>query len=139
MKRTMIKFAAIASLALAGTVHAGVSVVANPDVGDVTLSADEVTALFLAKANSVGSVDASPVDQEGNAVRETFVEEVMGRNESQMKSYWSRLVFTGKGEPPQAFSSDAEVLDYVRSNSGAIGYVDSAADTSGTNVVFTLN
>lgn len=60
------------------------------------------------------------------------------KNEAQLKSYWSGLVFTGKGQPLTALDTDADVVARVASDSGAIGYVDSKAVTGAVKVLFTL-
>jgi ABC-type phosphate transport system substrate-binding protein len=39
-------------------------------------------------------------------------------------------VFTGKGSMPKSFASDAEVVKYVSTTKGAIGYVSAAADVA---------
>jgi hypothetical protein len=42
-----------------------------------------------------------------------------------VKSFWQRQIFSGSGVPPQERASDEEVLDFVRANPGAVGYVSS--------------
>jgi len=39
-------------------------------------------------------------------------------------------MLSGEGTAPKAFSSDAEVIDFVKNNNGAIGYIskDSLSD-----------
>jgi hypothetical protein len=44
---------------------------------------------------------------------------------SQFKSYWKKLVFTGKGSAPKSFHTDAEVIRYVAETPGAISYISS--------------
>ena len=63
---------------------------------------------------------------EGSPVRAAFDESVLGKSSSQIKSYWSKLMFTGKGTPPQEVQSDAEVKQLVAANPSIIGYVDAS-------------
>jgi ABC-type phosphate transport system substrate-binding protein len=37
---------------------------------------------------------------------------------------WNRMIFSGTGRQPTELSSQAEMLDKVRSTPGAIGYLD---------------
>jgi ABC-type phosphate transport system substrate-binding protein len=77
-----------------------------------------------------------PVDQGADsAVREEFSEVVHGKGVSAIKSYWQKRIFSGKGVPPAEAGSDAEVIAFVKSNSGAVGYVSASADLSGVKVV----
>jgi hypothetical protein len=44
-------------------------------------------------------------------------------------------VFSGRDTPPAIKASDASVLEFVRANPGAIGYVSPGADLAGVKVV----
>ena len=70
--------------------------------------------------------------------RTSFYNQVANKNESQMRSYWSGLIFTGKGQPPASVADDAAMIQRVASDSNAIGYVDSASVTDEVKVIFTL-
>ena len=66
----------------------------------------------------------SPVDQAtSRPVREAFSLAVHGKKVAWIKSYWQKMVFSGRATPPPELDSDAQVLDFVRRNSGSIGYV----------------
>ncbi|MFT4765795.1 MAG: ABC-type phosphate transport system substrate-binding protein [Oleispira sp.] len=96
-----------------------------------------VSKIFLGKAKSFpdGS-QALPVDQdEGSAVRESFNSIVLGKSDSQLKSYWSRLIFTGKGTPPKQSGNDASVKQLVANSPNIIGYIDSSAVDATVKVV----
>lgn len=68
---------------------------------------------------------ATPIDQKaGTLVRATFSEVYLGRSEAQMKSYWSRLIFTGRGRPPREAASGEAMKDLVARDPRAIGYID---------------
>jgi ABC-type phosphate transport system substrate-binding protein len=92
-----------------------------------SLSIDQVEKLFLKKTTrwDTGG-EVQPVDlADGSSVRATFSEEILGKDVPAVKSYWQRMIFSGRATPPPELSSDAEVLDFVRSNRGAVGYVGS--------------
>ena len=112
-----------------------VIVSANNPNGDMDKAT--VAKIFLGKSKSFpdGS-QAVPVDQnEGNAAREAFNSSVLGKSASQLKSYWSRLIFTGKGTPPKQSGDDAAVKGLVANNPNIIGYVDASAVDSSVKVV----
>jgi len=67
---------------------------------------------------------ALPIDIKSGDVKAEFTRKVLGKSESQIKAYWSKLLFTGKGRAPQVVDSDADVLDLVSSNPSIIGYVN---------------
>lgn len=100
------------------------TVIVHPS-NDSELSEKAVSRIFLGKSKrfSNGS-EAIPIDQqEGNAVRADFSSKLLKKSSSQLKAYWSKLIFTGKGSPPKQVASDAEVIDLVSKNPSLIGYV----------------
>ena len=54
-----------------------------------------------------------------------------------MQAYWSKLVFTGKGTPPDELASSADAVAAVAKHENAIAYVDSAAVDGSVKVVTT--
>jgi len=89
------------------------------------LTTDEVARFFRKQAvRWENGTDVVPVDMaENSAVRERFSQDVMGRSTSAMKAWWQRQIFSGRGVPPVEKASVGEVLAFVRSTLGAIGYV----------------
>ena len=109
-------------------------VIVNTSNSVSELSRDQVSNIFQKKERRLGSENAAPVDLKNDApVRETFSQTIHGSSVSAIDSYWMKQVFAGRGEPPEQKSSEAEVLEYVRSNAGAIGYV-SAGTVLGAGV-----
>ena len=91
------------------------------------LTKNQIADIFLGKNNRFpdGST-AVPVDQtEGSAERDEFYLRISGKSSAQIKAYWSRLIFTGRGQPPQEVSNGTEVKKLVIRNPGTIGYIDS--------------
>jgi ABC-type phosphate transport system substrate-binding protein len=73
----------------------------------------------------------TPVDQsEKSKTRDEFSRNVMGKEVPWVKSYWQRMIFSGRATPPAELSADAEVLNLVSSDPDAIGYVSSVASTA---------
>ena len=133
MRNFARSMAAIALAVSAISAQAGVAVIAHPAAAK-SPSQTEVANIFLGKDKSL-----TGIDQEGwNPVKENFYTTVTSKNESQLKSYWSGLIFTGKGQPPASVAGDAAVVAKVAADPNAIGYVDSAAVTDAVKVLFTL-
>lgn len=121
----------LASLSVAA--HAEVAVIVNP-AASAAPSQSEVANIFLGKDKSL-----TAVDQQGwNPTKEAFYTGVASKNEAQLKSYWSGLIFTGKGQPPASVADSSAVVSQVAGNAQAIGYVDAAAVNDQVKVLFTL-
>ena len=104
-------------------------VVVNAQNTVAALTAAEVSRLFLKQTTRWDDGQAVvPVDQaEGARVRGQFTQAVHGRSVSAIKAHCQRQIFSGRGVPPVEKASDQEVLDYVRSNASAVGYVSAGA------------
>lgn len=134
----MKKWLLAASLC-SGMAFADVAVIVNPNNGD-TLDKDTISRLFLNKAkafpNGTKSVPYSL--SEGNAIADEFNGKVLNKTAAQLTAFWSKLVFTGKGQPPKALSNDAEVIAAVAGDAEAIGYVDASSVNDSVRVVATF-
>jgi ABC-type phosphate transport system substrate-binding protein len=126
----------VAGLLLSSVSFAAGVVVVHPSNGDA-ISDKDISNIFLGKKKSFpGGSEAVPVDlAEGDATRASFAQAVLGKNASQLKAYWAKLVFTGKGTPPKAVDSAAKVKELVASNPNLIGYMDESAVDDSVKVV----
>ena len=122
------------ALATASTLaQAEVVVILNASAS-ASPSQSDVANIFLGKDTSLKGID-----QKGwNPTKEKFYSAVTSKNESQLKSYWSGLVFTGKGQPLPSAADDAAVVALVGEEANAIGYVDKSAVTDKVKVLFSL-
>lgn len=129
------------ALCLAGAAQAQVAVIVNPKSAVASMTADQVSGIFLGKTNTLPSgATAAPVDQaESAAIREQFYTKVTGKQAAQVKAAWSRLVFSGKGTPPKELASSAEVKKFVAANADAIGYVEKSAVDGSVKAVLTVD
>lgn len=129
---TALTLASFFSMAQAGSV---VVVGSSSPIG--ASNEGDVVKAFLGKKKDLGGVSVVPVDQgEGNAARNDFYANVVKKSEAQLKSYWSRLIFTGKGQAPQVVGGDAEVKNMVATNPNIIGYIDESAVDGSVKVIY---
>ncbi len=133
MKASIRILGAAMLLGLASLAQAEVAVIVNPAAAKAP-SQSEVANIFLGKDKSMKGVD-----QAGwTPAKEAFYSGVTSKNESQLKSYWSGLIFTGKGQPLPSVADDAAVVAKVAAEADAIGYVDASAVNGSVKVLFTL-
>lgn len=120
---------------------AQVAVVVGAKSDIASMNADQVSSIFLGKTDKYPSgATALPLDQaSGSTIRGTFYDKVAGKSEAQVKSAWSRLVFSGKGTPPKEVTSSSEVKKLVGANQNAIGYIEKSAVDSSVKVLFSAD
>ncbi|MFL6698047.1 MAG: hypothetical protein ACJ8GJ_12825 [Vitreoscilla sp.] len=121
--------------------QAGIAVVVGASSPAAKLSAEQVAQLFLAKTSALpGAGQAVLIDQsEGAAVRDAFYVQVTGKSAAQVKALWSRLVFSGAAQLPQALASGGDVKKFVSGNANAIGYIDASEVDASVKVLLTIN
>ncbi|MDH1668886.1 phosphate ABC transporter substrate-binding protein [Stutzerimonas stutzeri] len=133
MKASISILCGAAVLGLAAMAQAEVAVIVNPAAAKAPSQSD-VANIFLGKDKS-----KKGIDQAGwTPAKEAFYAGVTSKNESQLKSYWSGLIFTGKGQPLPSVADDAAVVAKVAAEADAIGYVDASAVNGSVKVLFTL-
>jgi hypothetical protein len=100
----------IGLLCLATAGKAEVAIIAHPSINE-TVSLDDLNRIFLGKAKALSSGHKIiPLNLvEGNATRKEFNNKVLRKTDSQLKAYWSKLIFTGKGQPPKELASVNEI------------------------------
>lgn len=115
---------------------AEVAVIVHPS-NAAAVDQAEITRLFTGRGATFASGSkATPINQaESAAVRGDFDSKVLGKSSSQMKAYWSKLVFTGKGTPPKEVADDAAVKAAVAADATAIGYIDASKVDASVKVV----
>lgn len=128
---------AAAALALAqtasGNAAAELVVVVSARNPMPVLSGDQIAAIFLGQAGRFpdGS-EAVALDQRlGSQERNQFYAQVTGKTPALLKAHWSKMVFTGRGQPPREAADSATVRRMVADNPSMIGYIErSALDAS---------
>ena len=120
-------FLSFAALHCTGAGAADVVAVVSAKSRVTALNSDQVADIFLGKTNRFpdGTL-AVPVDlPEESPAREKFYAEYAGKSPAQVKAHWSKIIFTGRGQPPKQMGSGAEAKKFVADNPNAIAYIDS--------------
>ncbi len=112
-------------------------VVVNQANPTTSISKDRLSQLLLRKtAKWQNGTLVEPVDLKTSSVTsEKFCVAVHGKSVAAVKAYWQQQIFSGQGSPPPELESDTEVIAYVKSHVGAIGYVSLDANVQDVNVV----
>ena len=134
-------FAALCATAGAAAAGDGFKVIVHKDNPARGLAKSKIGLLFMkltTKWESGATVE--PVDlPAASAVRAAFTTTIHKRDVDAIKTAWQRAVFAGRGEPPPEKASDEEVIAFVASHPGGIGYVSETAATDKVKTLDLLN
>lgn len=133
--KTTIKAVALAVSFVFSGAHAGeIVVIGNSNVPK--MDAATIQKVYTGKFISVAGVGVTPVGTKpGNATRNRFLQEFLNQDEDKYTAYWTVRRYIGKGAPPTELASAADVINYVQSTPGALGYIDESELRQGMNVV----
>ena len=134
--KLLIKLLVACSLTMSSQAFAEVSVIVNK-ANTASLGIEELKKIYLGKMKSFPSgekVEVYALDS-SNETTEEFQKKVLNKSNSQYKSYWSKLVFTGKGIPPKELANASEIIEQVAKNINAIGFVETSQVTGDVTVV----
>lgn len=123
-------------LALAPWARADLVVVVNA-ANTESLNQAQISAIYLGKSKSFpGGGRATPLMLDyGSSGLDEFLSAYLGKNTSQYRALWSRLMFSGEAIAPKVMPGSREVADAVAENKDAIGIVDAAAVNAKLRVV----
>ena len=129
---------ALLALALAAPALAeDFKVVANLEVSAESLSRSQLSDIFLKRATSwPGGGKVTPADLgDENKAFDAFCQAIHGKPGSLIRAFWKRVAASGRDTPPVVRNSDDEMLAFVRTTRGAVGYVSAGANTAGVKVI----
>lgn len=129
-------FAAIVS----SVSYAEIVIVANKSAPVIKLSVEQVKLIFLQKTNTFP--DGTPVVAvdlpNNNSIRDEFYKKAIKKDPGQVKSYWAKRVFTGKGTPNDTKSNESGVKRWVNSGKNNIGYISANSVDDSVRVLLRL-
>jgi len=122
---------------LLGTARAEIVVVVSADNPIDGLSRAELRDIYLGRAHRFpNGLPVTPLDQkETAAAHDEFYKDYLNRSPGQVKAHWSKLIFTGRGQPPRSVPNGESMVEAVAGNPRALGYVDAGRVVDGVKVL----
>ena len=137
MKSFFLKIGLVCAVLLAGVLSAaaldGVVVIVNKGVAANSISAAAVKNIYTDRTTywpDGQNVDIALLDDE-TGTTDVALNEVSGMGASYFRTFWQRIVFSGRGQQPDKISDVASLVAFVASTKGAIALVPANADLKG--------
>lgn len=116
-------------------------VIVNAENSTPELSRRDLIDLYMGKKLAFPSGESAvaydlKMDSE---VREQFYRFLVNKSVAQVNAYWARLLFTGRVKPPQEVADSQSIVEQVKTNQSAIGYIDSDYLDSSVREVFRIH
>jgi ABC-type phosphate transport system substrate-binding protein len=112
----------------------GVVVIGHPSLARLDVATLE--RIYTGRVIEIDGIPVKPVNaNSGSAVRNRFLQVYLNEDEDKYTAYWTVRRYIGKGASPRELTSSADVINFVKSTPGAIGYIDEADVQPGVNVL----
>lgn len=139
--KTFWRLLAIGALALAPVrASAELVIVVSASNPIQALRAEQIADIFLGQVGRFPDGSAAvALDQVlGSSLRNEFYTRVVAKSPPLLKAHWSRMIFTGRGQPPTELPNSAAVRKMVAGNPAYIGYIDKATLDHSVKAVLVL-
>ncbi|MDD2775661.1 MAG: hypothetical protein PHU06_06880 [Gallionella sp.] len=133
MKLTFKLLTALLIVSICEAQAGDIVIIGNSNVGK--LDAVSVQRLYTGKAIEMEGSHITAVNLTSGSLRDRFLRRFLNQDDNKYIAYWTVRRFSGKGIPPQELSSTADVINFVKSTPGGIGYIDESEIKPGMNVV----
>jgi ABC-type phosphate transport system substrate-binding protein len=138
MRNIFLKIGLVCTVLLAGVLQAsaldGVVVIVNEGVPTNSISASALKAIFIGRTaywDDGQNVKLAILDDQITDKTDAAFEEISGMDARHFKTFWQRMVFSGRGQMPKEIGDTASLVAYVASTKGAIAIVLADADLKG--------
>ena len=110
----------------------GLAVISNPGNETSELPMPQLEDIFLGEKTrwSSGKAISLALMKTNHTVGELTASKLYDMSGQELNKYWLSLVFQGKAKAPQFFTSEDDLVNYVKNTLGAIGIV--AQNTAGS-------
>ena len=106
----------------------GVVLVSARAGGIPELDRETAAQLYLGRRTSLpDGRSARLLDLPAVPERDLFYERLTAKNPSQIRAYWSRMVFTGRAHPPHEANDQEDALRRVLTDPSALAYLPAAS------------
>lgn len=126
---------------VATSVQAEILVVVHPDNPVTTLSRNDVRKIFMGKQRLFpdSRTEIRVIDQaEPQAVFVQFYQQLLSMDPARLANYRAAFLFSGKGRLPEVVPDDRAVIERIRQDPAAIGYLSAPPAAAEVRTVFTL-
>lgn len=118
------------------------AIVAGADFPKDQLTLEELKAIYLGEIQILKYIRVQPMDQRHNQpIRKKFLDQVLYMTRDYYIDYWNKRLFREGGLTPLLKNNSREVLEAVRDQEGAVGYVwlDEAEGREGIKILLTID
>ena len=142
MAQTMIRSLAAVLIAAAPLARADepLVVIVNPGSGVTRLTRGQAAQIFLGNqkflAEGLVALPVEPANPAEN--RAHFYQLLVNMSLAEVRTYWTQVFFNDQAQPPHQAKNSDEVLEFVATGKGAVGFIEQSKLNRRVRAVLTL-
>jgi ABC-type phosphate transport system substrate-binding protein len=113
-------------------------IIVHPACPFIKASSVEIRKIYLGELNKwKGRYEIEPVNQTSDKdIRKVFLYKILNMSNAEYVTYWRNKKQLSNTKPPREFRSSAEVVEFVKNNKNAIGYIEALAPRDSVKILF---
>lgn len=116
--------------------HAKLVVIAHPGVSVGQMTSSKLKQIYLNRSKKWHDGQRIHLTILADHIATTtFIHDYLGKSNAQFNRYWKRQLFSGKGIPPEYFTTMQALLTYIQTTEGAIGVIDCDTPPAGVTII----
>ena len=136
IKRFRSALLLLALVANSAAVRAADGVVVIGHASIKGLDAPALAGIYTGRVIEVDGISVTAINANaGSDVRTRFLQMFLQQDEDKYTAYWTVRRYIGKGASPREISKSSDVIRFVTSTPGAIGYIEASDLQPGLNVL----
>ena len=121
-------------LIITPVIQAEIIMVTNKNSDINTLSKESIKYLYLAKVNIINDIKIKPLLSKNKKLHEKFINNIIDKDIQQYRSYWARLVFTGRKPMPRRLN--IQQIEEKLNEKNTIIYIDKKTIRENWKIVY---
>lgn len=129
----------VAAILIAFALQAGplesVVVIANKGIPETHLTPEALKDIYTGKTMYWDDGQRVVIVTLADKTCETALSEISGMDPTQFRTFWQRMVFSGRGQQPKKAGSPADLAALVAATKGAIALAPATADLKDVTII----
>ncbi|MBI3399514.1 MAG: hypothetical protein HY265_03525 [Deltaproteobacteria bacterium] len=90
----------------------------------INIAERDIKDIYLGEKRIVSDVRITPFEPKDNDIKERFLSSFIKMADKEYRIYWTKKVFQDGIQPPASLTSMEDIVEMVKREKGAIGYVN---------------
>jgi hypothetical protein len=96
-----MKYLIILSILILNFLNADIEIIASPSCNIEVINKQDIKKLFMLKKRTLSKEAIKVLNRSEKTIYKKFIKKYMNKSPRRMKTYWTRMLFTGRKIPPK--------------------------------------